>query len=87
MPVNNPPKTISLATAQEILGNEFSFMVAYDTSGNPTLFVPEGGKVQEMAFPFEYPPKEILNMSTVSTVKAAAKCVIYINGWPYCYTC
>ena len=86
MPVNQP-KFISAATAQEILGNEFSFMVAYDTSGNPTLVVPEGGKVQEMALPFDYPPKEILNVSTVSTVKAAAKCIIIIGGQIYCYNC
>jgi hypothetical protein len=83
----NPPKTISQATAQEILGDDFSFMVAYDTAGNPTLIVPEGGQVKEMTLPFDYPPKEILNMSTVSTVKAAAKCIIIIGGKIYCYNC
>ena len=84
---SNPPKTISKATAQEILGDEFSFMIAYDVDGNPTLMVPEGKKVEEMTLPFAYPPTEILNLSSVSTIKAAGKCTIIIAGKIYCIPC
>lgn len=81
------PRTLSDAATQEILGADLSFLVAYSNSGEPVIFAPDGKKVEQMSFPLPYPPTEMLGMTSTTTIKAVAKCVVYINGVPYCVAC
>ncbi|MDD2722424.1 MAG: hypothetical protein PHH59_00180 [Methylovulum sp.] len=80
-------RTLSATATKEILGDELSFLVAYSSNGDTILYVPEGKNAKEMAFPMEYPPKEILAMTNISTVRAAGKCIVYRNGIPVCIPC
>jgi|GEM_PF-1403796 len=80
-------KTLSPEATKEILGDQLTFLVAYSSTGDTVIYAPEGKEPKEMSFPLEYPPNEIRGMTSTTTIRAGGKCVIYMNGRPYCIPC
>jgi hypothetical protein len=80
-------RTLSAEATKEILGDDLSFLVAFSSTGEPVLYTGFGTKAEEKDFPMHHPETDILGINTLTAVRSAAKCYIYINGRPYCVPC
>jgi hypothetical protein len=80
-------KTLSAEATKEILGDELSFLVAFSSTGEPILYTGFGTKAEEKDFPMHHPETEILSTNSLTAVRSAAKCYVFINGIIYCVPC
>ncbi|MFZ2451724.1 MAG: hypothetical protein WAW36_14505 [Methylovulum miyakonense] len=78
---------LSPEATKEILGDNLSFLVAFSSTGEPVVFTPSGTKAEEKAFPMHHPETDILSINSLTAVRTAAKCYVYINGVIYCVPC